>query len=85
MVILSTPLAAQGMSAQCLQIFGAMGKLWDRPFHMYMVDTAGTDARLHGGKPTVSESIFINGAELRDGERKMGEEPGGRDSRCERT
>jgi hypothetical protein len=61
-VIVSNSLAAQGMSAQCMQIFGVMGKLWDKPFHMYMIDSAGTDARLHGGKPTVSESIFIDGA-----------------------
>ncbi|MBA2683710.1 MAG: hypothetical protein H0U66_04400 [Gemmatimonadaceae bacterium] len=59
----STPLAAQGMSPQCTQIFGVMEKLWDKPFHMYTVDTAGTDARLHGGKPTVSESVFINGVD----------------------
>lgn len=61
-LFVSTSLAAQGMSPQCMQIFGVMEKLWDKPFHMYMVDSAGTDARLHGGKPTVSESIFINGA-----------------------
>jgi hypothetical protein len=60
-LLISTPLAAQGMSPQCMQIFGVMEKLWDKPFHMYMVDSAGTDARLHGGKPRVSESIFING------------------------
>jgi hypothetical protein len=62
-LFVSTPLAAQGMSAQCLQIFGVMEKLWDKPYHMYMVDTAGTDAGLHHGKPTVSELIYIGGVD----------------------
>jgi hypothetical protein len=60
-LFVSTSLEAQGLSPQCMQIFGVMAKLWDKPFHLYTVDSAGTDARLHGGKPTVSESVFIGG------------------------
>jgi hypothetical protein len=55
----STSLAAQ--SAQCATVYSAMTKIFEIPFHLYMVDTAGTDARLHGGKPTVSEEIFSGG------------------------
>jgi hypothetical protein len=53
------PLGAQ--SPTCAPILSPMLKMYDAPFHMYMVDSAGTDAKLHGGKPTVSESIFIGG------------------------
>jgi hypothetical protein len=56
----STSLAAQ--SAQCATVMGAMIKMFDVPFHLYMVDSAGTDAGLHGGKPTVSEEVFAGGA-----------------------
>jgi len=55
----TTPLGAQ--SPTCTPILSPMLKLYDAPFHMYMIDSAGTDAKLHGGKPTVSESIFIGG------------------------
>lgn len=53
------PLAAQ--SPSCTPILSPMLKLYDAPFHMYTVDSAATDARLHGGKPRVSELIFIGG------------------------
>jgi hypothetical protein len=57
----TAPLGAQtALSPQCAQPYGAMSKMFVAPFHLYMVDTAGTDARLHGGKPTVSEEVFIN-------------------------
>jgi hypothetical protein len=55
----STPLVAQ--SPQCAIAYGAMTKIFEVPFHLYMVDSAGTDARLHDGKPTVSEEIFSGG------------------------
>lgn len=55
----STPLAAQ--SSQCASLYGAATKVFEVPFHLYMVDSAGTDAQLHGGKPTVSEEIFSGG------------------------
>lgn len=58
-VCATNPLGAQ--SPTCAPILSPMLKLYDAPFHMYMVDSAGTDAKLHGGKPTVSESIFIGG------------------------
>ncbi len=38
-----------------------MMKLWETPWHMSMIDSAGTDARLHGGKPTMGEEIFVGG------------------------
>jgi len=53
------PLGAQ--SPTCTPILAPMLKLYDAPFHMYMIDSAGTDAKLHGGKPTVSEQIFVGG------------------------
>lgn len=53
----SSALGAQ--SPSCAPIYGVMAKLFDTPFHLYMIDSAQTDARLHGGKPTVSEEIWI--------------------------
>jgi hypothetical protein len=50
------PLQAQ--SAECASSFAASSKLYDKPFHLYPIDSAETDARLHGGRPTVSESIW---------------------------
>lgn len=55
----AAPLAAQ--SPQCATVYSAMTKMFDVPFHLYMVDTAGTDAQMHGGKPTVSEEVFAGG------------------------
>jgi hypothetical protein len=55
----AAPLSAQNQ--QCAVVIGAVTKLFEAPFHMYMVDTAGTDAGLHHGKPTVSEEIFSGG------------------------
>ena len=50
------PLRAQG--AECTSSFAASSKLYDRPVHAYIIDSAQTDARLHGGHPSVSESIW---------------------------
>ena len=50
------PLRAQ--SAQCAPAYAAMSKLFDKPFHSFTIDTAQTDAGLHGGQPRVSESIW---------------------------
>ena len=55
-----TPVGAQ--SPSCMPIYGVMSKLFDTPFHLYMIDSAQTDARLHGGKPTVAEEIWIGNA-----------------------
>jgi hypothetical protein len=55
-----TPLLAQ--SPTCMPIYGVMSRLFDTPFHLYMIDSAQTDSRLHGGKPTVSEEIWIGNA-----------------------
>jgi hypothetical protein len=54
---IGTPIRAQSPSPQCAPALAVTSKLFDAPFHMYMIDSAQTDARLHGGKPTVSESI----------------------------
>ena len=51
-----TPLGAQ--SPACAPIYGVMAKLFDTPFHLYMIDSAQTDARLHGGKPNLSEEVW---------------------------
>ena len=54
-VCIGAPIRAQG--PQCAPVLAVSSKLFDVPFHMYMIDSAQTDARLHGGKPTISESI----------------------------
>lgn len=48
----------RGQRAECAASFAAMSKLYDKPFHLYMIDSAQTDARLHAGQPTISESIW---------------------------
>jgi hypothetical protein len=56
--------AAASLSAQsgvCSQVLAASMKMYDAPYHMYMVDSAQTDPRLNGGKPTVSEAISTGG------------------------
>jgi hypothetical protein len=53
---LGAPLRAQ--SPECASSVAASAKLYDKPVHIYMIDSAQTDARLHGGRPTVSESIW---------------------------
>ena len=50
------PLRGQG--ADCASPDAAMSKLYDKPFHIYTIDSAGTDAALHGGRPTTTESIW---------------------------
>ena len=50
------PLRAQ--NAECASSFAASAKIYDKPFHVYIIDSAQTDARLHGGRPSVSESIW---------------------------
>jgi hypothetical protein len=53
---IGTALRAQG--PECAASFAATSKLYDKPFHAYTIDSAQTDARLHGGRPSVSESIW---------------------------
>jgi hypothetical protein len=50
-------------SPSCTTYFTAPSKLFDKPFHLYMIDSAQTDARLHGGQPRVSESIWTGTAD----------------------
>jgi hypothetical protein len=58
-VCLGTPLSAQGPA--CVPSLTASSKVYDKPFHAYIIDSAQTDARLHGGRPTVSEMIYTGG------------------------
>lgn len=58
-LVAAAPLSAQ--SGSCSQLLATSMKLYDAPYHMYMVDSAQTDARLNGGKPTVSEAISTGG------------------------
>lgn len=53
---LGAPLQAQ--SAECKSVYAFASKLYDKPFHVYVIDSAQTDARLTAGKPSVSESIW---------------------------
>ena len=57
---LGAPLRAQ--NGECASPYAAMSKLYDKPFHLYMIDSAQTDARLHAGQPTISESIWTTTA-----------------------
>jgi hypothetical protein len=50
------PLRAQGPA--CVPSLTASAKLYDKPFHAYIIDSAQTDAKLHGGRPSVSETIW---------------------------
>lgn len=60
-VCIGAPLRAQ--TPECAPALAAESKLFDAPFHLYMVDSAQTDARLHGGKPTIGESIWTGGVD----------------------
>ena len=55
------PLRAQ--SAECSSSFAASSKVYDKPFHAYIIDSAQTDARLQGGRPTVYEAIWTGTVE----------------------
>lgn len=55
-LLLAPPLRAQ--SADCVAAYAGMSKLYDKPFHIYTIDSSGTDAALHGGRPTTTESIW---------------------------
>ncbi len=52
----TAPIRAQG--SDCATVSAASSKkMRDVPYHMYMIDSANTDAVLHGGKPTAGEAI----------------------------
>jgi len=57
----AAPIRAQSQTTGCSQVLSATFKSFDVPFHMYMVDSAQTDASAHGGKPTVMEEISTGG------------------------
>lgn len=58
---LFTAASVSAQSGACAQVLTASMKMYDTPYHMYMVDSARTDARLNKGKPTVSEAISTGG------------------------
>ncbi|HEY4307468.1 MAG TPA: hypothetical protein VGM82_23545 [Gemmatimonadaceae bacterium] len=60
--IASTSAQARAQSAECKTAMAPQSKLYDKPFHMYSVDTAQTDAGLHGGQPRVNETIWTGDA-----------------------
>ena len=49
-------------AGNCATVRAASLKMEAVPYHMYFVDSAPTDAALHGGKPTVGEAISAGGA-----------------------
>lgn len=53
----------RAQSAECTSAIAAPSKLYDKPFHLYTIDSAQTDARLHGGRPTVYEAIWTGTVE----------------------
>lgn len=55
------PLRAQ--SAECATLATTTSKVYEKPVHIYTIDSAQTDAQLHGGRPTVSEVIWTGTAE----------------------
>jgi hypothetical protein len=58
-------LAAPAIHAQttnCATVKAAANKMFDTPYHAYLLDSANTDAALHGGKPTSSEVIAAGGS-----------------------
>jgi hypothetical protein len=55
----TAPIRAQG--SDCATVFASSSKMLDVPYHMYMIDSAKTDAVLHGGKPTAGEVISAGG------------------------
>jgi hypothetical protein len=61
-VVASTSVQAHAQSAECMSAYAPQSRMYDKPFHMYSVDTAQTDARLHGGQPRVSEMIWTGKA-----------------------
>jgi hypothetical protein len=55
------PLGAQ--SADCATLATATSRIYDKPVHIYTIDSAQTDAQLNGGRPSVSEIIWTGSAE----------------------
>jgi hypothetical protein len=54
--------AMRAQGGSCAAVFAAQMKLAKTPHHGFSVDSSATDARLHGGKPLVSELIYTTSA-----------------------
>jgi len=52
---------SRAQAANCAAVRAASIKMFDVPYHMYLIDSANTDAALHGGKPTTGEVISAGG------------------------
>ena len=48
---------AGAVDAACKPVADSLAKLAKTPFHMYITESAATDAALHGGQPRSSEEI----------------------------
>lgn len=59
-VLLAAP-ATRAQATSCAALKAISAKMFDIPYHVYMIDSANTDAALHGGKPTVGEVISAGG------------------------
>lgn len=59
-VLLATP-TIHAQATGCATVRAVGLKMLEVPYHMYMIDSANTDAALHGGKPTVGEVISAGG------------------------
>lgn len=58
-------LGAPTLGAQagnCATVKAVMARMLSIPYHAYLLDSARTDAALHGGKPTTSEVISAGGS-----------------------
>jgi hypothetical protein len=54
--------AIHAQATNCATVKAAANKMFDTPYHAYLLDSANTDAALHGGKPTSSEVIAAGGS-----------------------
>jgi hypothetical protein len=61
-VVLSLGVPLRAQSPECATVSAATSKVYDKPVHIFMTDSAQTDARLHAGRPTVSEEILTGSA-----------------------
>ena len=49
-------------TTDCAIVKAVMSKMENVSYHMYLLDSANTDAALHGGKPTTGEVISAGGS-----------------------
>lgn len=58
-LLASSPVRAQAIN--CATVKATSLKMFDIPYHMYMVDSGAANEALHGGKPTSGEVISAGG------------------------